>query len=218
MMGSKKQTLSITGIFNNDRGRRLRGGLLLIMGCLAILSPLFAGNLALFLVGLLLIACGVLQMVETFQTFNEAARRSTYLSGALSVFAGILLLAQPQLLLRGLALFVAASFLVDGLSRTVAALRTRAVSGSWKWTLVSGLINVVLALVLVIRWPVSGGAVAQVRTLGQRSGGPGQPAGIQEKFVKVRRRERRIGKRRHHARRKLRPRRRRPSPRGAYRR
>src|SRR5205807_2291953 len=84
------------------------------------------------------------------QTFNEAARRSTYLSGALSVFAGILLLAQPQLLLRGLALFVAASFLVDGLSRTVAALRTRAVSGSWKWTLVSGLINVVLALGLVL--------------------------------------------------------------------
>src|SRR5437868_10596717 len=162
MMGSKKQTLSITGIFNNDRGRRLRGGLLLIMGCLAILSPLFAGNLALFLVGLLLIACGVLQMVETFQTFNEAARRSTYLSGALSVFAGILLLAQPQLLLRGLALFVAASFLVDGFSRTVAALRTRAVSGSWKWTLVSGLINVVLALVLVIRWPVSGGAVVAI--------------------------------------------------------
>src|SRR5438445_178307 len=163
MMGSKKQTLSITGIFSNDRGRRLRCGLLLIMGCLAILSPLFAGNLALFLVGLLLIACGVLQMVETFQTFNEAARRSTYLSGALSVFAGILLLAQPQLLLRGLALFVAASFLVDGFSRTVAALRTRAVSGSWKWTLVSGLINVVLALVLVIRWPVCGGAVLAIQ-------------------------------------------------------
>ena len=162
MMGSKKQTLSITGIFNNDRGRRLRGGLLLIMGCLAILSPLFAGNLALFLVGLLLITCGVLQMVETFQTSNEVARRSTYLSGALSVFAGILLLAQPQLLLRGLALFVAACFLVDGINRTVAALRARAESGSWKWMLVSGLINVVLAIVLAIRWPVSGGAVVAI--------------------------------------------------------
>ena len=102
------------------------------MGCLAIVSPFFAGSLALFLVGLLLIGCGVLEMLETFQAADEAGRRSSYLGGALSVLAGILLLAQPQLILRGLALFVAGSFLIDGISKLVAAARGRSAGNPWK--------------------------------------------------------------------------------------
>src|SRR3954447_26135570 len=108
------------------RAVQLRGALLLVMGCLAILSPFFAGTLALFLVGLLLLVGGALEMLETFRAADEARLRSAYLSGELSILAGILLLAQPQLLLRGLALFLAGSFLVDGIGKVVAAARTRA--------------------------------------------------------------------------------------------
>jgi uncharacterized membrane protein HdeD (DUF308 family) len=129
------------------------------MGCLAMLAPFFAGAMALFLVGLLLIACGALEMLEVFQTDDETGRRSTYLSGALSILAGILLLAQPQLVLRGLALCLAASFLIDGIGKIVAALRARTTTSPWKWTLASGLVNGLLALVLATRWPVSGQAV-----------------------------------------------------------
>jgi uncharacterized membrane protein HdeD (DUF308 family) len=129
------------------------------MGCLAILSPFFAGTLALFLVGLLLLGCGALEMLETFQADDEARQRSAYLSGALSILAGILLLAQPQLILRGLALFLAGSFLIDGIGKIIAAARTRTTGAAWKWMLVSGLVNCILALVLAARWPVSGQAV-----------------------------------------------------------
>jgi uncharacterized membrane protein HdeD (DUF308 family) len=140
----------------------MRGVLVLAIGCLAVISPFFAGTLALFLVGLLLIACGVLEMLETFQAENEFRRRSSYLSGALSVLAGIFLLAQPQLLLRGLALFVAGSFLIDGISKTVAAVRMRTTGASWKWMLVGGLVNCVLAMVLVAQWPISGRAIVVI--------------------------------------------------------
>jgi uncharacterized membrane protein HdeD (DUF308 family) len=150
------------GGWKSGRLRRARGVAVVGMGCLAILSPFLAGTLALLLVGLLLIACGVLEMLETFQTDRESERRSAYLSGALSVLAGILLLAQPQLVMRGLALFVAGSFLVDAIGKTVAAMRARASGGSWKWLLAGGLINAVLALVLVARWPVSGHAVVAI--------------------------------------------------------
>ena len=67
MASQGETTLTIPDVSLKARGRRLRGTLLLVMGCLAILSPFFAGTLALFLVGLLLIACGVLEMLETFQ-------------------------------------------------------------------------------------------------------------------------------------------------------
>jgi uncharacterized membrane protein HdeD (DUF308 family) len=138
-----------------------RGVAVLVMGALAVLSPFFAGALATLLVGLLLIACGALEMLETFYADREAERRSVYLSGALSVLAGGCLLARP-LLLRGLALLIAASFLVAGVGKAVAGLRARGAGGPWRWQVVSGLVNLGLALVLVAQWPVSGRAVVAV--------------------------------------------------------
>src|SRR5262249_9415468 len=105
------------------------------------------------------IACGALEMLETFQAADEARLRSAYLSGALSILAGILLLAQPQLVLRGLSLVLAGLFFIDGIGKLVAAVRTRASGAAWKWMLVGGLVNCVLALVLAARWPISGRAV-----------------------------------------------------------
>jgi uncharacterized membrane protein HdeD (DUF308 family) len=142
--------------------RRLRGALLLVMGCLAILSPFFAGGMALFLVGLLLMVCGALEMLETFHAADDARLRSAYTSGVLSILAGMLLLAQPQLLLRGVALFLAGSFLIDGIGKVVTAVQTRATGAAWKWLLVAGLVNCILALVLATRWPVSGRAVLAI--------------------------------------------------------
>src|SRR5262245_22335987 len=55
--------------------RRLRGVLVLLMGCLAIVAPFFAGPLALFLCGLLLIVSGVLEMLETFGAPDDSSLR-----------------------------------------------------------------------------------------------------------------------------------------------
>jgi uncharacterized membrane protein HdeD (DUF308 family) len=162
MTGLVRTDSDLHDVRKGDRRRRARGALLLVMGCLAVLSLFLAGALPLFLVGLLLIACGVLEMLQTFQATDEARRRSTYLSGALSVLAGIVLLAQPQLLLRGLALLVAGSFLIDGIGKAVAAVRTWASGASSRWLLVSGLVNGALALVLLTGWPVSGRAVVVI--------------------------------------------------------
>jgi uncharacterized membrane protein HdeD (DUF308 family) len=141
---------------------RLRGLLVIAMGCLAIVAPFLSGSLAFFLVGWLLIACGVLEMLDTFRASDEDKRRSAYLSGMLSILAGILLLAQPQVVLRGLALLVAGFFLIDGISKIFTALRTRAASRSWRAMLAGGCINVVLAAVLVTRWPISGQGMVMI--------------------------------------------------------
>ena len=110
--------LSESRLLNKARGRRVRGALVILMGCLAIASPFFAESLALLLVGLLLV-CGGLEMVETFHAADDARLRSAYLSGLLSIFAGVLLLTQPNLLLRGLAFLLAGSFLIDAVSKMI---------------------------------------------------------------------------------------------------
>jgi uncharacterized membrane protein HdeD (DUF308 family) len=79
---------------------RLRGGLVLLMGCLALAAPSFAGPPALFLCGLLLIASGVLEMLETFHSAGGPGWGSSNLGGEVSILAGILLLNKPELMLR----------------------------------------------------------------------------------------------------------------------
>jgi uncharacterized membrane protein HdeD (DUF308 family) len=141
--------------------RRLRGVLVLLMGCLAIAAPFLAGPLALYLVGLLLIGCGVLELLETFRA-DEASVRSTYLGGGMSILAGILLLNEPELILKGVSLVLAVSFLLDGIGKGIASLRARLAGTAWVWLLVTGVVNVGLGLMLATGWPVSGWAVLGV--------------------------------------------------------
>jgi uncharacterized membrane protein HdeD (DUF308 family) len=132
-------------------GRRVRGLLILFMGCLALAAPFISGQLALFLVGALLICCGTLEMVETFRAPNESSLTSAYLSGLVSVFVGILLLSSPHVVLRGLAVLLGGSFVLDGASKTVASLKSRTAATNWRWSLAFGLANAALGLMLITK-------------------------------------------------------------------
>jgi uncharacterized membrane protein HdeD (DUF308 family) len=144
------------------RADRVRGVAVLLFGCLAILAPLFAGSLTFFVGGLLLIVCGVLEMWEAFRTPDDYSLRSTYLGGELSILAGILLLSMPELVLKGVSLVLAVSFLLDGVGKGIASLRAKLTGRARAWLLVAGAVNIVLALILISGWPVSGWAIVGV--------------------------------------------------------
>src|SRR5579884_294120 len=135
--------------------RRVRGVLVLLMGCLAIVAPIFAGSPGLFLTGWLLILCGVLEMLETFHSRDDSSMRWNYLGGEISILAGILLVNKPELILRAVALFLALAFLIDGVGKCIACWRARAAGTAWVRLLASGVVKVGLALMLVARWPIS---------------------------------------------------------------
>jgi uncharacterized membrane protein HdeD (DUF308 family) len=132
------------------------------MGCLAALAPFFAGPLALFLGGLFLVVSGVLEMLEAFRAPDDSSLRSTYLGGGLSILAGILLLSTPELVLKGVALVLAGSFLLDGVGKWVAWLRAKWAGTAGTWMFAAGAVNVGLGLVLATGWPVSGWPVVGV--------------------------------------------------------
>jgi uncharacterized membrane protein HdeD (DUF308 family) len=140
----------------------MRGALVVVMGCLAVAAPFFAGPLALFLGGVLLIVSGVLEMLETFRAPDASELGSSYLGGELSILAGILLLNRPELILRAAALFLAGSFLIDGIGKGIASLRARAAGATWTARLAAALVNVGLGLMLAFRWPLSGWAVVEI--------------------------------------------------------
>ncbi len=144
------------------RAGRVRGVAVLLFGCLAILTPLFAGPITFFVGGLLLIVCGVLEMWEAFRTPDDSSLRSTYLGGELSILAGILLVSMPELVLKGVSLVLAVSFLLDGIGKGIASLRAKLTRKARVWLLVAGAVNIALALILISGWPVSGWAIVGV--------------------------------------------------------
>jgi uncharacterized membrane protein HdeD (DUF308 family) len=142
--------------------RRVRGVLVLLMGCLAVVAPFFLGSLALFLSGWLLIACGVLGMLETYRAPEDSDRNWSYLSGELSILAGILLLNEPELILRGVALVLGATFLISGVGKWIGCFQATASAATRAGLLAIGAVNVGLGLVLLAQWPVSGWPVVGV--------------------------------------------------------
>ncbi len=154
--------------------RRVRGVLVLFLGCLALAAPFFAGPLTLFLGGWLLILSGVLEMWETFRAPDDSSLRSAYLSGELSVLAGILLLSTPELVLKGVTLLLAASFLIDGIGKVIASLRAKTIGTARTWLFAAGVVNVGLGLMLATRWPISGWPVVGV-VVGMRMLAAGWP-------------------------------------------
>jgi uncharacterized membrane protein HdeD (DUF308 family) len=132
----------------------LRGAVVLAMGCLAIAAPFFAGPMTFFLIGLLAILSGVLEMLEALRAPVNVQRRSAYLSCELSIVAGILLVSVPALVLRGLALSLAATFCIDGVGKLWASVRAKWVSAPWLWLAMTAVLNICMALMLATRWPI----------------------------------------------------------------
>src|SRR5262245_37168693 len=117
----------------------LRGAIVLAMGCLALAAPFFAGPMTFFLIGLLAIVSGVLEMLEGLRAPDDAQLRSAYLSCEVSIVAGILLISVPALVLRGLALLLAATFCIDGLGKLGASVRARWAGAPWSWLAMTAL-------------------------------------------------------------------------------
>lgn len=141
--------------------RRVRGVLVLMMGCLTIAAPFFAGPVTLTLVALLLVVTGVLEVLQSYYG-STASARCTFLSGELSILAGTLLLSMPELVMKVVALVLVGLFLLDGISRGIAAARARLAGDPWAWLLATGLVNSALGLMLATRWPLSHWALVPI--------------------------------------------------------
>src|SRR5262249_16401502 len=136
-------------------GRVARGVATLLLGVLAVVTPFVAGSASPYLVGLLLFAGGVLELLQAFATTDEKARGAAFLGGGLSLLAGTLLLAQPVRVLNALVLPPACSFLRDGCFRAVAAWRSRG-QAAWGWLLAGAFVNALLGVLILVQWPLAG--------------------------------------------------------------
>jgi len=128
------------------------GVILLLMGFLAMGSPLVAGLSVAMMVGIVLIIGGIGQLVFAIKTGKGLL---TIILGVLTVLLGGYMLSNPGAALASLTIFLAIYLIVSGLLEAVMAFQVRPVKG-WGWALFSGIISVVLGAMIWSQFPLSG--------------------------------------------------------------
>ena len=131
------------------------GVLTVVMGFLAVASPLFSGLIVAVSIGVALAIGGLARTIAAFSAGSFGQDTLAFLGGILTFGAGLILAARPGIGLATLTLMLGAYFLVDGFSSAVLAFHVRPESG-WGSILFSAVMGVILGFLLLREWPLSG--------------------------------------------------------------
>jgi len=130
------------------------GILLVVLGAVAILIPPLATLAVTILFGWLFLISGIIGLVTTFWMRNAPGFWWALISAALAILAGGWLLAQPIAGALSLTLILIAFFIIEGIASIFFALdHRREFSGQWGWMLASGVIDLVLAVMIMMGLP-----------------------------------------------------------------
>jgi uncharacterized membrane protein HdeD (DUF308 family) len=147
---------------------RWLGVLLIILGVLALFTPLAAGLSVAMTIGILLLVSGVAQLFLAFRGGSVGAAIGIALLGLLAILCGGYMLMQPGAALGALTLFLAGFFFAQGLIEVFNGFGARPEPG-WGWLVASGIVSVLLALMIWQQFPLSGawavGTLVGVRLL-----------------------------------------------------
>jgi uncharacterized membrane protein HdeD (DUF308 family) len=116
---------------------------------------MFTGVAVTALVGMLLLAAGIVEVIFAFQADSFGKGVLRFLFGGLGVLAGVVVIATPVASLGVLTIVLAAFFLASGGIDVVLALKLRPDEG-WVWMLLSGIVSVALGALIALQMPVSG--------------------------------------------------------------
>lgn len=131
------------------------GMVLVALGIFAVVAPLFTGVATAVLVGMLLMAGGIVEVIFAFQAESFGRGVLRFLFGGLAVVAGGIMIVQPGRGLGALTIVLVAYFLASGALDIVLAFKLKPAEG-WGWTLFSGIVTIALGVFLISQWPVSG--------------------------------------------------------------
>jgi len=133
------------------------GLLLIVLGGLAVGLPMVSTLAVTILVGLLLLVGGFIRLIMSFRTRLPASFWWSLLTAALEIAAGMLLLLQPIQGMLTLTVILIGLFILEGIASIVLAIRFRGWTRGWGWTLLSGIVDLLLAALIWAGWPATAG-------------------------------------------------------------
>src|SRR3954452_17746136 len=132
------------------------GILLSILGLAAMIVPPLASLAVTIFLGWMFLISGIAGLLMTFWARQMPGFWWSLLSAALALVAGIVLLAQPVQGTFTLTVVVGVYFLAEGVATIMYALEhRRELSERWSWMLVAGLMDILIAFVIIAGLPGS---------------------------------------------------------------
>jgi uncharacterized membrane protein HdeD (DUF308 family) len=132
----------------------IEGIVLLILGAAAIMLPVLATISFTILIGWLFLISGGVGLFTTLWMRQAPGFWWSLLSAVLGIAAGIVLLIWPISGSLSLTLLLTAFFIVEGVASIMYAIEHRnQLSGRWGWMLISGIIDLILAGIIIAGLP-----------------------------------------------------------------
>lgn len=133
---------------------KLLSYVMIFIGLAAIVFPYIASISIEIFVGWLLLGGGVIQIIHTVQSRGHGGFFWSILVGLLQVAIGLTLLVYPLSGIIVLTVFLAVSFVIEGVFRTGFALQVKPHRG-WIWSMFSGLLSIFVGIMLYVQLPDS---------------------------------------------------------------
>jgi len=132
------------------------GIILVVLGTLAVLAPVVASVAATVLFGWILLVSGAVGLFTTFRARHAPGFTWSLVSAITGIVAGALLLVWPLQGTLSLTAVLIAFLAVEGVVSILYALEHRSgLSGRWGWMLASGIVDLVLAGIIVAGLPAT---------------------------------------------------------------
>lgn len=132
----------------------IQGIIMIILGLVAVAIPQIATIGVELVVGWLFVIGGIVRLVATFQSRGAPGFWWSVLTAILAIVVGVILLANPIAGVLTLTMVLIAMFVIEGIFQIIAGFEyRRAEAGSWFWLILSGVVDLVLAVLIIAGWP-----------------------------------------------------------------
>jgi uncharacterized membrane protein HdeD (DUF308 family) len=130
------------------------GILLTVLGLLALGFSIAATIISVSILGVILFAVGVTQIIEGIRTHKWRAFFLHFLVGVLYVISGGIMFLRPGISAVSLTLVLSIFYAFIGLFRMISSgvMRFR----QWGWVFFNGFISLIIGVMIFLSWPVSG--------------------------------------------------------------
>jgi uncharacterized membrane protein HdeD (DUF308 family) len=150
------QTAMVTSLHEHWRLFLIEGIILVVLGLAAIVIPPIATLAVELLFGWLFLISGIVGAITTFMMRQAPGFWWSLVSAILAIAVGVMLLLWPLSGVLTLTLVLVAFFIIEGVTSILFALEhKRELTGRWGWMLASGIIDLILAAVIMAGLPVT---------------------------------------------------------------
>ena len=132
----------------------IEGAVLVVLGLLAIVIPPIATIAVTIFLGWLFLISGIVGLITTFWARHAPGFWWSLASAVLAILVGVILLGWPLTGVFSLTLVLIVFFMLEGIASIMFALEHRnQLSGRWGWMLASGIVDLILATLILIGLP-----------------------------------------------------------------